>query len=216
MSPQAAALPLTFCSALASQSPPCATRKHHVRWWWVLQSSWCWLVSQERLCRSRCAPSEQRCARAVLLLLGVDCLSGTAVACHWGWDAAVRCDAHHQTPNLPKPALLAGTDWRLVHRALVAFAPAHCAVQPHSQHPCIPCRAHRYGLAIGASLSWLVRLLMVLCSPIAWPVGRMLDWLLGSDHSTLFRRKQLKVRVVWGGGGWARVRAVQPLYLLTW
>ncbi|KAG1681362.1 hypothetical protein FOA52_007410 [Chlamydomonas sp. UWO 241] len=53
----------------------------------------------------------------------------------------------------------------------------------------------KYGLAIGASLSWLVRLLMVICCPIAWPVGRMLDWLLGSDHHSLFRRKQLKALV---------------------
>ena len=30
----------------------------------------------------------------------------------------------------------------------------------------------RHGLAIGAFLAWPVRLLMLLCSPVAWPVSR--------------------------------------------
>lgn len=53
----------------------------------------------------------------------------------------------------------------------------------------------RYGLSIGARLSWLVRLLMFLCSPIAWPLGKFLDWLLGAEHHSMFRRKQLKALV---------------------
>ncbi|GFR41206.1 hypothetical protein Agub_g1876, partial [Astrephomene gubernaculifera] len=50
----------------------------------------------------------------------------------------------------------------------------------------------RYGLRIGATLAPFVRLLMWLCSPIAWPTGKLLDLLLGADHHTLFRRRQLK------------------------
>ncbi|EFJ52015.1 hypothetical protein VOLCADRAFT_103216 [Volvox carteri f. nagariensis] len=50
----------------------------------------------------------------------------------------------------------------------------------------------RYGLAIGASLAPLVRLLMWVCSPVAWPMGKLLDLLIGPDHHTLFRRRQLK------------------------
>ncbi|GIL99315.1 hypothetical protein Vretimale_4509 [Volvox reticuliferus] len=50
----------------------------------------------------------------------------------------------------------------------------------------------RYGLAIGASLAPLVRLLMWLCSPVAWPMGKLLDLLIGADHHTIFRRRQLK------------------------
>ncbi|GLC35752.1 hypothetical protein PLESTB_000490500 [Pleodorina starrii] len=50
----------------------------------------------------------------------------------------------------------------------------------------------RYGLAVGARLAPLVRLLMWLCSPVAWPMGKLLDLLIGPDHHTLFRRRQLK------------------------
>eukprot|EP00882_Tetradesmus_deserticola_P024368 GHRQ01026629.1.p1 GENE.GHRQ01026629.1~~GHRQ01026629.1.p1 ORF type:complete len:237 (+),score=110.85 GHRQ01026629.1:423-1133(+) len=53
----------------------------------------------------------------------------------------------------------------------------------------------RYGLAIGYYCSWLVRGLMALTSPISWPVGRLLDWLLGSTHTALYRRGQLKALV---------------------
>ncbi|KAG2442805.1 hypothetical protein HXX76_002884 [Chlamydomonas incerta] len=50
----------------------------------------------------------------------------------------------------------------------------------------------RYGLRIGAHLSPLVRALMWLCTPVAWPLAKLLDKLLGPDHHTLFRRRQLK------------------------
>ncbi|KAF6257370.1 hypothetical protein COO60DRAFT_1233997 [Scenedesmus sp. NREL 46B-D3] len=53
----------------------------------------------------------------------------------------------------------------------------------------------RYGLAIGYYCSWLVRALMALTSPISWPLGRLLDWLLGSQHTALYRRGQLKALV---------------------
>ena len=42
---------------------------------------------------------------------------------------------------------------------------------------------HRYGLAVGSYSAWLVRALMVLCWPIAWPISKLLDYLLGSEHS---------------------------------
>ncbi|XP_059311893.1 DUF21 domain-containing protein At4g14240-like [Lycium ferocissimum] len=52
----------------------------------------------------------------------------------------------------------------------------------------------RYGLAVGASLVWLVRILMVLCYPIAYPIGKILDCVLGHNE-VLFRRAQLKALV---------------------
>ncbi|KAI3715397.1 hypothetical protein L6452_22379 [Arctium lappa] len=52
----------------------------------------------------------------------------------------------------------------------------------------------RYGLAIGSSFIWLVRILMVVCYPIAYPIGKMLDLVLGHNDA-LFRRAQLKALV---------------------
>ncbi|URD75186.1 DUF21 domain-containing protein [Musa troglodytarum] len=53
----------------------------------------------------------------------------------------------------------------------------------------------RYGLAVGANFVWLVRILMILCYPIAYPIGKILDCALGHNESALFRRAQLKALV---------------------
>ncbi|XP_012569226.1 DUF21 domain-containing protein At4g14240-like isoform X2 [Cicer arietinum] len=52
----------------------------------------------------------------------------------------------------------------------------------------------RYGLAVGANFVWLVRILMIICYPVAYPVGKVLDRLLGHNEA-LFRRAQLKALV---------------------
>ncbi|KAK9078463.1 hypothetical protein SSX86_002520 [Deinandra increscens subsp. villosa] len=52
----------------------------------------------------------------------------------------------------------------------------------------------RYGLAIGSSFIWLVKVLMIICFPIAYPIGKMLDLVLGHNDA-LFRRAQLKALV---------------------
>ncbi|VVA89814.1 unnamed protein product [Arabis nemorensis] len=52
----------------------------------------------------------------------------------------------------------------------------------------------RYGLAVGANFLWLVRILMVICYPIAYPIGKVLDAVIG-HNDTLFRRAQLKALV---------------------
>ncbi|XP_042047060.1 DUF21 domain-containing protein At4g14240-like [Salvia splendens] len=52
----------------------------------------------------------------------------------------------------------------------------------------------RYGLAVGANCVWLVRVLMIICYPIAFPIGKILDSVLG-HHDALFRRPQLKALV---------------------
>ncbi|XP_027353604.1 DUF21 domain-containing protein At4g14240-like [Abrus precatorius] len=52
----------------------------------------------------------------------------------------------------------------------------------------------RYGLAVGANFVWLVRILMIICYPVAYPIGKVLDWLLGHNEA-LFRRAQLKALV---------------------
>ncbi|XP_019188578.1 PREDICTED: DUF21 domain-containing protein At4g14240-like isoform X2 [Ipomoea nil] len=52
----------------------------------------------------------------------------------------------------------------------------------------------RYGLAVGANFVWLVRILMIICFPISYPIGKVLDLVLG-HHDALFRRAQLKALV---------------------
>ncbi|XP_027115784.1 putative DUF21 domain-containing protein At1g03270 [Coffea arabica] len=52
----------------------------------------------------------------------------------------------------------------------------------------------RYGLAVGANFAWLVRVLMIICYPIAYPIGKVLDAVLGHNDA-LFRRAQLKALV---------------------
>ncbi|XP_068658251.1 DUF21 domain-containing protein At4g14240-like [Aristolochia californica] len=53
----------------------------------------------------------------------------------------------------------------------------------------------RYGLAVGANFVWLVRILMIVCYPVAYPIGKLLDCVLGHNESALFRRAQLKALV---------------------
>lgn len=59
----------------------------------------------------------------------------------------------------------------------------------------------RFGLAIGATLAPFVYLLMGIFFIVAWPLSKLLDCLLGKDHSTFFRRAELKVLVDLHGTG---------------
>ncbi|CAI9302476.1 unnamed protein product [Lactuca saligna] len=53
----------------------------------------------------------------------------------------------------------------------------------------------RYGLAIGAKLSCIVRFLIIVVFPIAYPLSKLLDLILGKGHSMLLRRAELKTLV---------------------
>ncbi|KAL3621044.1 DUF21 domain-containing protein [Castilleja foliolosa] len=53
----------------------------------------------------------------------------------------------------------------------------------------------RYGLAIGAAVAPVVRVLVWICFPIAYPISKLLDFLLGHRHRALFRRAELKTLV---------------------
>ncbi|PQM40218.1 DUF21 domain-containing protein [Prunus yedoensis var. nudiflora] len=53
----------------------------------------------------------------------------------------------------------------------------------------------RYGLSLGAKMSHLVRLLMVVFFPLSYPFSKLLDCLLGKGHSALLRRAELKTLV---------------------
>ncbi|PSS32369.1 DUF21 domain-containing protein [Actinidia chinensis var. chinensis] len=53
----------------------------------------------------------------------------------------------------------------------------------------------RYGLSIGAKLSVVVRLLVIIVFPLSYPISKLLDLLLGKGHSALLRRAELKTLV---------------------
>eukprot|EP01116_Phalansterium_solitarium_P004515 TRINITY_DN15542_c0_g1_i1.p1 TRINITY_DN15542_c0_g1~~TRINITY_DN15542_c0_g1_i1.p1 ORF type:complete len:510 (+),score=193.81 TRINITY_DN15542_c0_g1_i1:156-1685(+) len=53
----------------------------------------------------------------------------------------------------------------------------------------------RYGLAIGARMAWLVQVLMILLFIVAWPISKLLDLVLGAEHTDYFQRDELGVLV---------------------
>ncbi|KAF8420216.1 hypothetical protein EV426DRAFT_537843 [Tirmania nivea] len=53
----------------------------------------------------------------------------------------------------------------------------------------------RYGLAIGSYLSPLVIGLMYLTYPVGKPTAMLLDWILGQDHGTVYKKAGLKTLV---------------------
>ncbi|PWA65078.1 hypothetical protein CTI12_AA337560 [Artemisia annua] len=57
----------------------------------------------------------------------------------------------------------------------------------------------RHGLAIGATVSPFVRVLVCICFPVAYPISKLLDYLLGHEHVALFRRAELKTLVNFHG-----------------
>lgn len=53
----------------------------------------------------------------------------------------------------------------------------------------------RYGLPIGAWMAPFVLMLMYIMSPIAYPIAKLLDRLLGEDHGTIYKKAGLKTLV---------------------
>ena len=53
----------------------------------------------------------------------------------------------------------------------------------------------RYGLPIGSWMTPLVVVLMYVLGLVAWPVAKLLDFLLGKDHGTTYKRAGLKTLV---------------------
>ncbi|PWY78353.1 DUF21-domain-containing protein [Aspergillus heteromorphus CBS 117.55] len=53
----------------------------------------------------------------------------------------------------------------------------------------------RYGLPIGAWMAPCVMALMYIMSPVAYPVAKLLDYLLGEDHGTIYKKAGLKTLV---------------------
>lgn len=53
----------------------------------------------------------------------------------------------------------------------------------------------RHGLKIGAKCVPLVLALMWLEFPVAYPIAKLLDWLLGESHGTVYKKAELKTFV---------------------
>ncbi|CAM6025243.1 unnamed protein product [Sphagnum balticum] len=53
----------------------------------------------------------------------------------------------------------------------------------------------RFGLAVGAAMAPVVRVLLVIFFPVAFPISKLLDLILGKGHDPLFRRAELKTLV---------------------
>jgi metal transporter CNNM len=53
----------------------------------------------------------------------------------------------------------------------------------------------RFGLPIGAFMAPFTRLLMWLLAPVGYPTARLLDFLLGEDHGTTYKKDGLKTLV---------------------
>ncbi|KAF5346076.1 hypothetical protein D9756_010834 [Leucocoprinus leucothites] len=50
----------------------------------------------------------------------------------------------------------------------------------------------RYGLSIGATCAPLVLGMMYLFAPIAWPIAKLLDWILGANEQHTYKKAELK------------------------
>jgi metal transporter CNNM len=53
----------------------------------------------------------------------------------------------------------------------------------------------RFGLAVGSAMAPVVRVLLVIFFPVAYPISKLLDLILGKGHDPLFRRAELKTLV---------------------
>ncbi|KAH0840944.1 hypothetical protein AYO21_11023 [Fonsecaea monophora] len=53
----------------------------------------------------------------------------------------------------------------------------------------------RYGLPIGSWMAPFVLILMYILAPVAWPTAKLLDYLLGEDHGTTYKKAGLKTLV---------------------
>lgn len=50
----------------------------------------------------------------------------------------------------------------------------------------------RHGLAIGAKTIYVTKAVMVLTTPLSWPISRALDWALGEEIGSTYNRERLK------------------------
>ena len=81
------------------------------------------------------------------------------------------------------------------HASTQNKAPAYLSTPTGEVLPQAVCS--RYGLLIGAYSAWFVTALMWLAMPIAWPISKLLDKLLGTEHSVSGLKHGLAWLHVW-------------------
>lgn len=124
-------------------------------------------------------PNEKKCAKTVLDLMG----NGK----HW---LLVTLLLSNVITNETLPVILdrfLGGGFAAVFSATVAIV-IFGEIIPQSI--CV-----RYGLELGAFFAPYVLVLMYLMYPIAYPIAMLLDWILGQDHGTLYKKSGLKTLV---------------------
>ncbi|XP_048003344.1 unextended protein-like isoform X2 [Leguminivora glycinivorella] len=50
----------------------------------------------------------------------------------------------------------------------------------------------RHGLFVGAKSIWIMKIVMGICAPLAWPTSKLLDYFLGEEIGTHYNRERLK------------------------
>lgn len=50
----------------------------------------------------------------------------------------------------------------------------------------------RHGLAVGAKTIWITKGIMLITSPLSWPVSKVLDLILGEEIGNVYNRERLK------------------------
>lgn len=62
----------------------------------------------------------------------------------------------------------------------------------------------RYGLRVGAGMAPVVRVLIWIVLPLAWPIAKLLEWILGAHQGVVYRSDELRELInihAWGEGG---------------
>jgi metal transporter CNNM len=91
-------------------------------------------------------------------------------------------------PAVVSSTVLIGKSSSIIHPYLANFSVIFGEVVPQSI--CV-----RYGLPIGAWMSPVVLVLMYVMGIAAWPTAKLLDYLLGEDHGTVYKKTGLKTLV---------------------
>lgn len=73
----------------------------------------------------------------------------------------------------------------------------------------------RYGLKVGAYSAWFVKLLMIICSPLSWPIGKLLDYVLGPNHSVRAAVHMLRGRLYQAGFALSATLCVKRVQTFT-